>query len=70
LTPRAIADRAPRAGRHRAQDDMLGGVAERVHQPHGARLLAAEREGRVAMEDAHRRSHVALWRSDARRGTR
>ena len=36
-------------------------VAERVHQPHRPRLLAAQREGRMAMEDAHRR-HAPLWR--------
>ena len=52
--PRSIASRAPSSVRHRAQHDMLGRVAERVHQPHRARLLAAEREGRMAVEDADR----------------
>jgi hypothetical protein len=33
---------------------VQGSVAERVHQAHRARFLAAKREGRMNMKDARR----------------
>src|SRR5688572_2461121 len=39
---------------------MLGSGAEGVHQPHRPPLLAAEREGGMAVENADRRSHASL----------
>jgi hypothetical protein len=47
---------------------MLGGIAERVHQPHRARFLAPEREGGMKMEDAD--GHGSLWRGGAAAGSR
>jgi hypothetical protein len=52
---------------HRRNDRVPRGIAERIHQPHRTRFLAAEREGRVDVQDVNRHDAAPLSRQIARR---